>query len=104
VRKRATVSPVLWPFERDKTFEKADFGQVSGAMPRQTRPTSLRHVVEVRERQFWHAGFIALLTTVTKRHVFARDMASDRRRDVVSDFVTRGEKAMTNQDLLSAKR
>ncbi|MEO8672389.1 MAG: DUF72 domain-containing protein [Tahibacter sp.] len=64
---REKLGPLVWQFDEDRRIDPDDFATFCTLLPNKHGATTLRHVLDVRDREFVNADFVAL----ARQHGFA---------------------------------
>lgn len=82
----ARLGPLVWQFDAGLKPEPDSFAAFCDLLPREAEGRALRHVLDVRDRAFVDAGFIALARRHGFATVFTDSLEHPSFADVAADF------------------
>jgi len=83
----AKLGPIVWQFDAGLRLERDDFGAFLDLLPREAGGRALRHVLDVRDRDFVDPGFLALSRSHGMATVFTDSGDYPSFADLTADFV-----------------
>jgi uncharacterized protein YecE (DUF72 family) len=83
----AKLGPIVWQFDAGLRLERRSFGAFLDLLPRECDGRALRHVLDVRDRDFVDAGFLAMCRGHAMATVFTDSGDHPSFADLTANFV-----------------
>lgn len=80
------LGPIVWQFDK-RTLERGDFTAFLDLLPQSIDGLALRHVIDMRDPDFFDSGFIDLIRQRGMASVFTDSTEHPSFADVTADFV-----------------
>ncbi|RUL69590.1 DUF72 domain-containing protein [Dyella choica] len=81
------LGPIVWQFDANQRLQRDSFAEFLDLLPKQIEGCTLRHVLDVRDREFVNADYLGLLRKHDMATVFTDSPDYPSFADVTSNFV-----------------
>ncbi|GLQ87573.1 DUF72 domain-containing protein [Dyella flagellata] len=81
------LGPIVWQFDANQRLQRESFGQFLDLLPKQIEGCALRHVLDVRDRDFVNTDYLALVRKHGMATVFTDSPDYPSFADVTANFV-----------------
>lgn len=81
------LGPIVWQFDAGQRLQRDSFAEFLDLLPKQVEAHALRHVLDVRDREFVNADYLALVRKHGMATVFTDSPDYPSFADVTADFV-----------------
>lgn len=81
------LGPVVWQFDAGQRLQRDSFAEFLDLLPKRIEGRALRHVLDVRDREFVNADYLAMVRTHGMATVFTDSPDYPSFADLTADFV-----------------